>query len=447
MIDWPVFLSSDARLDFWTILVAVVCNASCAVLGCFLVLRRMSLLGDAVSHSILAGLAVAFWLTGSIAPLPLMAGALAAGLLTALLTQSLTTFGRLPEDSSLGVVFTSLFAVGVLIISSPALRKAHLDDCILVGLLDIVSLDTVQVAGRAFPRALLTEFPVLLLVLLFTTVFWKELKITSFDPALATSMGLSAAVVHYLLMSLVALTTVANLQAVGAILVVAMLIVPAATAHLLTDRLGMMVLLAVLCGVSAAVFGCLWARWVNSNAAGLMAVVAGLQFAAVVVWAPRYGLLSKMVHQFRLALRIASEDVIALLYRREEKAGEPAGFPLPQQYRSAVGDGWLLRLALFRLRRRRLIVLQPDGRLSLTDSGRQLGQSLVRAHRLWESYLDEYFDLPPDHLHEPAEQIEHFIGPALQHKLAAALHEPAQDPHGRRIPGEETPPSPSSDNE
>ena len=436
MFDWSV--------DLWTIAVGIVCNACCAVLGCYLVLRRMSLLGDAVSHSILAGIAGAFLLTGSIGPLPMFVGALAAGLLTAFLTQSLTNIGKIPEDSSMGVVFTSLFAVGVILISSPALRKSHLDDCMLVGLLDVVSLDTEWIGGWKIPRTLLSLVPMLAVILLFVTVFWKELKISSFDPELATSMGINAALMHYLLMGMVASTTVASMQAVGVVLVIAMLIVPAATAHLLTDRLGWMIALAVLAGTTSAIFGCLWARWANSNAAGMMAVVAGLQFALAVVLAPRYGLVSKAVHNVRLAYRIVCEDIVATLYRWEESAGRtprPGTAVTSADCIRAAGGGFLARLAVPLLRRRGELTQLADGTLALSAQGRRLGESLVRSHRLWESYLDQYFDLPADHLHEPAEQIEHFIGPELQSRLADSLKSPATDPHGRSIP----PVTPSND--
>ncbi|MCH8830843.1 MAG: metal ABC transporter permease, partial [Planctomycetes bacterium] len=249
MIPWPDFLSADARIDLWTIVVGIACNASCAILGCFLVLRRMSLLGDAISHSVLAGIAVAFLLAGTTAVVPMFVGAMITGVLTAFLTQTISGQGRVSEDASMGIVFTSLFALGVILISQ--MGRVHLDtDCVLFGRLDTVSLETTTLWGVVFPHALLMLIPVLAVVLLFVSVFWKELKIVSFDPQLATAMGISAAVVHYLLMTMVSAATVAALHSVGAIVVVAMLIVPAATAHLLTDRLLPMVTTAVFCGAS-----------------------------------------------------------------------------------------------------------------------------------------------------------------------------------------------------
>lgn len=439
-------LAAEFGSEFWatdlqTIVVGATGNAACAILGCFLLLRRMSLLGDAVSHSILAGIAAAFLLTGTTSIVPMFAGAMVAGVLTAVLTQALHSLGRVPEDSSMGVVFTSMFAVGVIIISQ--LGRVHLDtDCVLYGRLDTVSLETTVVAGYLVPRALLSLVPVLAATLLFVSLLWKELKITSFDPQLATAAGFSAVGVHYLLMTMVATSTVASLNSVGAIVVVAMLIVPAATAHLLSDRLSTMLIIAVAASVTAAIFGCVWARVANSNAAGMMAVVAGLQFGAVVLVAPRYGLLSKAIHNVRLTLRILSEDVIAMLYRREENVEQspaPAGERrIAQATRSecleATGGHWLSGLALAVLRRRGELRALGSDSFALTDSGRRLGGSLVRAHRLWESYLDANFDLPADHLHEPASHVEHYIGPALQDRLAESLDRPHRDPHGRDIP-------------
>ncbi|GAB4147835.1 MAG: iron chelate uptake ABC transporter family permease subunit [Planctomycetaceae bacterium] len=447
-------LFAVSRSTFWvtdiqTILVGLVGNSACAILGCFLVLRRMSLLGDAVSHSVLAGIAVAFLISGTTSIMPMFLGALVAGLLAAFLTQTLHEVGNVAEDSSMGIVFTSMFAIGVVVISQ--LGRVHLDtDCVLYGRLDTVSLDTVQFAGFLVPHAMLRLVPVLMIVVLFTVVFWKELKVTSFDPELATAMGLSAVVMHYLLMSMVATTTVAALHSVGAIVVVAMIIVPAATAHLLTDRLISMLIVAVFCGGISSVLGCLWARWVNSNAAGLMAVVAGVQFGLAVVFAPKRGALSQLIARQKLIFRIVSEDIIAMMYRHaESQAGEKTAKSGAEVARpgddagvsradclKAAGKRWYGKLAVSQLRRRGFLMENSDGMLFLTERGLDRGRSLVRSHRLWEAYLDENFDLPADHLHEPAERFEHYIGPNLQEKLSQSLDRPSRDPHGRQIPVE-----------
>jgi manganese/zinc/iron transport system permease protein len=223
---------------------------------------------------------------------------------------------------------------------------------------------------------------------------------------------------------------------VGSILVVAMLIVPGATAHLLTDRLGWMLAWSVVISILSSVYGYVLAFELNTSVAGMMAVVAGAQFALAVFFAPRHGLAVKWWSSMRLALRIVGEDVIAGLYRQEEAA--KAGAALEAAMVAAPPATRWARLrrmwAVARLVDNGLLRRAADGQLFLTAAGRQAGRSIIRAHRLWESYLERHFELPLDHVHEPAERMEHYLGPELQTQLAEQLAEPAQDPHGRAIP-------------
>jgi ABC-type Mn2+/Zn2+ transport system permease subunit/Mn-dependent DtxR family transcriptional regulator len=419
---------------FWTIAVGVVANASCAILGCYLVLRRMSLLGDAISHSVLPGIALAFMFAGR-ESLAMFAGAMAAGLLTALFTQSLHALGKVPEDASMGAVFTSMFAIGVILITNVAPRVDLDPGCVLYGLIEFAPLNTVEIGRIEVPSVLPTLSLALAVTLLLVALFWKEFKIVSFDPDLATAMGISALFFHYLLMTMVAGVTVAAFEAVGSILVIAMLIVPAAAAHLLTDRLGWMMVWSVAIGAVSAVAGYAFDRTFQTGVAPMMAVAAGGQFALAVVFSPRYGVLSKAWHNLALAVRIAGEDILATLYRREESLSRAVGGAEVAEMTTSQatrGNFWA-RLALPRLWRRGDVRIHAGGRLTLTQQGKELAQSLVRSHRLWEAYLGEHFQLPLDHLHEPAERIEHFIGPDLQAQLAAELQSP-RDPHGREIP-------------
>ncbi len=429
MADWLDVPAGDVRIAFWTILVGVVCNASCALLGCYLVLRRMSLVGDAISHAILPGLAVGFLLSGSTSIVPMLVGAMLAGLLTTLLTQTLHSYARVPEDASMGVVYTTMFAVGVILISQA--RHVDIDtDCVLYGEIAFAALDTVPLMGLEIPRSLQWLIPVAVLTVLFVVVFWKELKLVSFDAGLAVAMGFSAVMVHYLLMGMVAFVSVAAFKEVGSILVIAMLIVPAATAHLLTDRLSRMMVWAVLVGSVSAVGGYPLAFRLNTSPAGMMAVVAGGQFCVAAVFAPRHGFLGRAVNNLRLSLWIAAEDLIAIVYRVEERAGG-AGW---RKCVRLAGGGLLVRLALPVLRIQRQIRFGPGWTLLLTDEGRARARSLVRSHRLWESYLSEHFELPTDHLHEPASRLEHYIGPDMQQRIEQELQQPDVDPHGQQIP-------------
>lgn len=427
----PTFAMTD-EIGRWTIALGIATNLPCAVLGCYLVLRRMSLLGDAISHAVLPGIALGFLIgvrfagegQARLGGPGVVVGAMAVGMLTAFLTHALSRLGKVPEDASMGVVFTSLFAIGVILITRAA-RDVDLDPgCVLYGLIEMEALDTVQVLGVEVPRSLGSLGLAGVLTAGFVGLLWKELKLVSFDPGLATAVGINAAVVHYALMAMVAGATVAAFEAVGSILVVAMLIVPAATAHLLTDRLGRMMLVASGVAVLSAGYGYLGAVRLNTSVAGMMSVVAGLLFAAAVVLGPRHGLLGKLLRTLGLSLRIVREDLLARLYRAEESNAAPV----------ASGHGGpIAALAGWQLRRRGLIETGRDAP-GLTAAGRHEAGRLVRAHRLWESYLSANFDLPADHLHEPAERVEHYLGPALVDDLSTELDRPTSDPHGRSIP-------------
>lgn len=408
----------------WTIVVAILCSVPCAILGCFLVLRRMSMLGDAISHAVLPGLALAFLLTGSVSGWGMMIGAGVLGVLTAYLTQAIHKLADVPEDASMGVVFTSLFALGVILITRVASQVDLDPGCVLYGLIEFAPFDTVELFGYEVPHAIQTLGPALVVTLLCVTLLWKELKVVSFDPALAAAMGFPVAAIHYLLMALVAGVTVASFEAVGSILVIAMLIVPAATAHLLTDRLGRMIGWSIAVAVLSAIFGYYGAAWLNTSVAGMMAVAAGGLFAMAVLFAPRHGVLGRTVRRIRLALRIACEDVLAELYRAEEAPGHA---PV------VTGAHWLRRIARLQLRRTGLIERRAN-EWRLTEAGRTAARELVRTHRLWETFMSSRLDLPADHVHAPADRLEHYTDPALRAQLASDLENPSSDPHGRPIP-------------
>ncbi len=422
--------------DGWVMLTAALCCVSCGLLGCFLVLRRMSLLGDAISHAVLPGLAVAFLLSGSRAAVPMLLGAMLVGILTAFLTDTLARWARVPEDASMGVVFTSLFALGVVLISYVATQVDLDPGCVLYGQILFVPYDVRSVLGIEIPYATLVLAVVTAVNVALVAVFYKELKIVSFDPYLATTMGISATAVHYGLMAAVAGTTVASFESVGSILVVAMLIAPGATAHLLTDRLSRMLVLAAVSGAVSAVAGYLLAVYWNTEVAGMISVVAGGQFVLAVIFAPRYGYASRLARQAALALRIVREDMLGLLYRWHESGGRPA--LSARDVRSAQGRGWVPIVALWSLLRRGKVRREAGDRVALTESGLRSGRTLIRSHRLWESFLARHLPLPPDHLHEPAMRAEHFVTPAVADRLDVEFGG-GVDPHGSTIPREPSP--------
>jgi manganese/zinc/iron transport system permease protein len=416
----------------WIVFTAATTNCACALVGCYLVLRRMSLMGDALSHAVLPGLVVAFIFSGAYDIGPLMVGAVAAGLLSTFLIQTLHQYARVPSDASMGVVFTGLFALGVVLIKKGIPAGVHFDiACVYQGTLEFTPFDTVSLLGREIPRALAVTGGVFLLNAAVVAALWKELKLSSFDPALATTMGFSATLLHYLLMALVAVTAVASFEAVGSILVVAMLIIPPATAHLLTDRLAAMIVVSLAIAIAAAVLGYILGALLDTNLAGMITVAAAALFGLAVLFAPQHGVVSAIIRNYDVSLRVVREDLLAMLYRVEE-LGAPRQLAVAEA-QEAVGGGWLARVGLRRLLRDGSIA-RSDQALNLTPAGREAARQLVRSHRLWETYLVRRLGLPLDHVHEPAHRVEHFIGDQMRQQLEKEVDAPANDPHGREIP-------------
>lgn len=422
-------------LDTWIVVVAALSAASCALLGVFLVLRRMSMMGDAISHAVLPGLAAGFLLTNTRDPLVMLAGAAGAGLLTALLTQWIARRGQVDEHASMGVVFTVLFALGLILVR---FAPDHVDldaACVLYGALETVTLRSVVVGDWRVPSAALLGAAALVINAAFVLLLFKELRISAFDPALATTLGMHAGVLHYSLMTLVALTTVCAFESVGSILVVAMLVAPAAAAHLLTDRLDRMVLLSVLIGVVCAPLGHIGAIWLppalgvsmSVSTSGMMSLAAGCCFAGAALLAPRHGILPRVIRRWMLRLRIAEEDLLGQLYRDREHPQAALSRPAP----AATAPAWLMRCARWSLLRRGFLTAVGH---ELTPRGQAEAQRLIRAHRLWESYLDQRLPTPPRALHDAADRLEHITSPELQRRLTRATDDPATDPHGTPIP-------------
>ncbi|MBX7144017.1 MAG: metal ABC transporter permease [Oligoflexia bacterium] len=268
---------SDAT---WIIATGALAGISCALVGTFLVLRRLSMLGDAISHSVLAGLVSGFLLTGS-RSLPIMfIGAIAVGILTAFITNLLHERGKLQQDASIGITFTWLFALGVILISAFAGQVDLDQDCVLFGEIAFTPLDTVMFGNTDIgPRAFWTLLLVLSVNLLTIGAGYRQLKVCSFDPTLARSLGVKVTFWHYVLMTLVSLTTVAAFEAVGSILVVALLVVPANAAFLLTHRLGNMLAIASLIAVIASFSGYHLAVHFDASISAGMALSAGLLLA------------------------------------------------------------------------------------------------------------------------------------------------------------------------
>lgn len=295
------------------LLLAVLVSVSCALPGTFLVLRQMSLMSDAISHSVLLGIVIGFFITGRIDSPVLLILAAATGILTVSLVELLHQTQLVKEDAAIGVVFPALFSLGVILVTRYA-GSVHIDqDVVLLGEIALSPFDRIVFFGWNLPRALVTMSFILVIALLSMFVFYKELKISTFDVGLATSLGFSPILINYGLMSLVSVTAVGAFDAVGAILVIALMIVPPATAYLLTDRLSTMLILSSLTGAVSAVCGYGVAIKLDASIAGAMATMTGFTFLLAFLFAPKRGMISIFFRRLQQKLFFAQNMLLIYL--------------------------------------------------------------------------------------------------------------------------------------
>ncbi|MBT3270581.1 iron ABC transporter [Candidatus Poribacteria bacterium] len=423
-----------ASTSIWIVLMGALVAVSCGLIGCFLVLRGMSLIGDAISHAVLPGIALAFLLSGSRASLPMFVGAAIFGVLTAVLIEAVYKHSRIKQDAAMGVVFSTLFAVGVILISVLA-DKVDLDqECVLYGEIAFIPLEdrATWLGVELGPESVMIMAFVCGMIVLGIALFYRPLLVASFDPALATSMGFSAMLIHYAMMTMLSLTIVSAFESVGAILVVSMLIAPAATAYLLTDRLSRMLVISAAHGVLTSLGGWHLSVWLECSTAGAMVVVGTSLFLLAFVCSPSHGLVARLARRVRLTRRMADENVLGALIRAEED-GAPA-------FTTVTLAAWLrlpsarVTHVVRRLRRRDWLIAMGSDGVGLTDAGREQATQVLRAHRLWETLLSREVGLPGDHLHDAAAHLEHYIDTDTLETLDLTLGRPDTDPHGATIP-------------
>ncbi|MCM3742095.1 metal ABC transporter permease [Oceanobacillus luteolus] len=278
---------------FWILLTASLVGLSCGIIGVFLILRKTAMMADAISHTVLLGIVLAYIVTKEVSGMAMLIGGILAGIATAFLVQSLHSL-QVQHDAAMGIVFTTLFAIGVILIST-SVGNAHLDvQHALMGEITFIPFHTITLPLIGdIPQATALLLFVLVVVIVSIIAFYKEWKLTSFDPALAASLGIPVLFMHYLFMGLVSVTTVASFDAVGAIMVVAMLITPAASAYLWTDKLIIMIILSGGFGVVSSIVGYYVAAWIDTSISGSMAFTTGVVFLISFIFSPKHGLIAK----------------------------------------------------------------------------------------------------------------------------------------------------------
>ena len=302
------------------ILIACLTSVACAIPGVFLVLRKMALISDAISHSILPGIVIGFFITEDLASPWLILLAAFSGIITVVLVEAIQKTGLVKEDTAIGLVFPALFSIGVLLIAIYA-NDIHLDtDAVLVGRLEYAAFDKLMIDGVSYgAKSLWTISAVLLLTIILLFAFYKELKLSTFDIGLSSALGFSPVIMHYGLMSVASVTTVVSFDAVGAILVVALMIAPAAAAYLLTTDLRKMILLSVLFGILSAVGGYYFAAWLDASISGSITTVLGLIFLLVYLFAPSKGLIAVLFKQKRQRIEVSLLTFLLHLNNHDSK--------------------------------------------------------------------------------------------------------------------------------
>jgi len=362
-------------------LIASVVAAACAIPGVFLVLRRMAMMSDAISHAILLGIVLAFFVIPDISSPILIIGAALSGVLTVTLVELLNKTGLVKEDAAIGLVFPVLFSIGVILIARYA-WNVHLDvHSVLLGELAFAPFDRLLLFGHDIgPKSLYVMGTILFLNLILITLFYKELKIVTFDAGLAAALGFSPGLIHYGLMSLVSVTAVGAFDAVGSILVVALMIAPPAAAYLLTDNLSKMIIISVLLGVISSVSGFWLAILLDANIAGAMATMAGLLFVIVYLFAPDRGIIAVARRRFRQRWEFAGKMLAIHLLNHEGAKDEERESQIEHlEENLRWKEAFAKRVVSYSADNG--FVLVSGGRLILTDLGREYAK---------KSMLDEY---------------------------------------------------------
>lgn len=406
---------------------SVLLGITCGLLGSFLVVRKMALVGDTLSHAVLPGVAMGFLWNMSKDPWAIFVGATIAGLIGAGTVNLILQTTRLKEDTALGLVLASFFAVGICLMTMiQQLKTGNKSgiDKFLFGQAAAIGLDDIKL------MSVVTGLSVLTIVL-----FYKEFLVTSFDPAFARMVGFPAQAIHYVLMLLLAFAVVIALQAVGVVLVSAMLITPAAAAILLTDRMDRMLWLASIFGMGAGVIGAFFSFLSPSLPTGpFMVLGATLVFVVAFLFAPKHGVITRWWRRRSRSQRTQRENTLKAVYQvLEFRNFEHEGVSMSElagrrseSVEEASGEARDLK--------RHGLATLDQGTIFLTPDGWQVACSIVRNHRLWELYLTNAAQIAADHVHDDAEKIEHVLGEETVRELERRLNYATRDPHGKMIP-------------
>ena len=404
----------------------VFLGLSSSVVGVFAFLQKRSLLGDAISHSILPGVALAFLFTQSKNPLILIAGALVSGWLSILAVEGITSKTKLSSDTAIALVLSSFYGLGIVFLTyiqhTGSGNQAGLDQFLL---------------GRAASltqRDLIIYVSLAAILLVAVLLFYKEWKLIAFNEDFAKVSGLPVKGLKFALNTITVLAIAVGIQSVGVVLMAALLITPAAAARAWTDKLSKLILIAAAVGALAGLTGS-YVSYTEPNMPTGPWIVMCLSVLALgsLFLAPKNGALGKILRQRQNRKKIISENLLKVFYHLEERNTEGQIFNKVNINGLRYFKEDELKKALDILRKNYWIIPKSGG-YQLSAKGRDEAMRVVRFHRLWELYLIKRMGMKADHIHPNAETMEHIITPEIEGELLAELDYPEKDPHHSPIP-------------
>lgn len=411
------------------ILGCLLLGICCGLLGSIIVVRQFALAGDTLAHAVLPGIALGYLWAMEKSPIHLFIGAVFAGVIGAVVVSLIQQTTRLKRDTALGIVLGGFYAVGIVLVTmlqnympgdAAGLKSFLFGKAAAMTEVDLILIATITVISLAI-----------------FILFFSQLKVISFDAAFAKSIGIPERFFHYLLMLLLAWAVVAALQAVGVVLVSAMLIIPAATAYLLTDRLHWMVILSVVIGMVVSTIGVFISFLGPRLPTGPFIVLTAATFFLITfIAAPQHGRVAKWWARRKQTNQIRSENVLKAIYHLQEAEDFDHEWI---SVRDLIGKRKKRQEDVLReihlLDRHDFIEWDREGeKLRFEEAGLQRAKEIVRNHRLWELYLTNKANIAPDHVHDDAEKIEHILGEEMVREMEKILEETDVDPHGKEIP-------------
>ncbi|OEK01093.1 zinc ABC transporter permease [Roseivirga sp. 4D4] len=406
---------------------AVLLTASSAVVGTFTFLKKKALVGDAVAHSVLPGICLAFILSGTKNPIWMILGAFLTGWISLVIIDNITTKSKIKEDTAIALILSVFFGIGILMLTN----IQHSGNAAQTGLDSFLFGKAAALVGQD-----LIVFGIVAVILIVTVgLFFKELKLIAFDSNYAKALGLPVKWIDLLLTSLTVLAVVTGIQAVGVVLMAAMLITPAAAARFWTNDVFKMTLIAAIMGGISGLSGAYVSYVAPAMPTGpwIVMIISAIAIVSFFI-APKRGIFARGIQQRRLQRLIMDENLLKELYHLGEKDKDPyKGRTVDEIIEERFFPKKALKTALRRLRRQGFLT-KTNGYWSYTEAGKVKGQRVVKLHRLWELYLSKYMKIAPDHVHEDAETVEHIITPELEAQLEKMLEYPEFDPHEEKIP-------------